>query len=97
MTRYVRFWMTGPMTDPLTGEDRLTGLRGQCGMSGDDDVQLYDIVQDGDEWVCLRWIHLETDPDAIAKKEIARGDCFACMVAAELHAKHMDELEAEDE
>lgn len=92
MTRYVRFWMTAPFDS-----EELTGLRGQCGMSGVDDVQLYDIVRDGDDWVCLLWLRLETDPDAHAKRELARGDCFACMVAAELHARQMDELEAEED
>jgi len=87
--RHVRFWLTAPY-----GSDELTGIRGQCGDSGDDPL-LYDIVREGDAWVCLLWLHLVTDPDAHAKKEIARGDCFACMAAAERHAAGCLVAEAE--
>lgn len=89
--RYMRFWLTAPY-----GSDEFTGLRGQYGDSGDDPL-LYDIVREGDEWVCLLWLHLVTDPDAHAKREIARGDCFACMAAAELHAAGYLEVAAESE
>lgn len=86
--RYMRFWMTGPLNS-----EELTGIRGQCGESGDD-PDLYEIVRDGDEWKCLRWVHLETDPDAHAFKEIAKAaDCFTCMVAAENDAKSRNEGE----
>lgn len=66
-------------------------MRGQFGESGED-PELYDIVKEGDKWKCLRWLHLETDPDAIAHKEIASADdCFTCMVAAENDAKQRAE------
>ena len=81
--RYVRFWLTAPFNDDEP--EAFTGIRGQCGDSGDDPL-LYDIVREGDEWVCLLWLRLSTDPNAHAKLEIARGDCFACMAAAEQHA-----------
>lgn len=93
MTRYVRFWLTGPFNS-----DDITGMRGQYGMSGVDDVQLYEIVKEGDRWRLLRWLDLKTDPDAIAQKEIfSSEDCFACMVAAENDAKSIEEQAWEEE
>lgn len=87
--RYVRFWLTAPY-----GSEELTAIRGQCGDTGDDPT-LYEIVRDGDGWKCLKWLRLETDPDAHAFKELASGDCFACIVAAEKDAQEMEEGEYE--
>jgi len=80
--RYIRFWLTAPYQS-----DELTGIRGQSGDTGDD-PDLYEIVQQDGLWKCLKWLHLRTDPDAHAFKEIASAaDCFSCMVAAELDAQ----------
>lgn len=94
--RYIRFWLTGEYKT-----DNLTGLRGQYGDSGQDDTLLYDIDQINGRWVCQRWIHLETDPDAHAKVLVWESDdLFACLMAAELDAKaiveSMNEIEERD-
>ena len=83
--RYVRFWLTAPY-----GSEEITGIRGQCGETGDDPT-VYEIVKEGDVWKCLLWLRLATDPDAHAFKELATGDCLTCMAAAEWHAQEESE------
>jgi len=85
VTRLVRFWLTGPYKS-----EEITGIRGQAGDSGDD-PDLYEIVKEGEQWQCLRWLRLETDPDAHGHKLIFTGDCFACMEAAERDAQTIEE------
>lgn len=91
--RYLRFWLTG--TYP---EDELCGLRGQYGLTGSDETILYDIDKIDDRWICQRWIHLITDPDAHAKILVwASDDVFACIMAAEMDAKAIVESMLETE
>lgn len=86
--RYVRFWLTS-----AGRTEELVSIRGQYGQT-EDDPQLYEISHRDGVWKCLKWIYLETDPDAHAFQEIeSAADCFSCMVAAELDARKM----AEDE
>lgn len=89
--RYVRFWLTAPYKS-----NELTAIRGQWGETGEE-PELYEIYEKDGVWKCLRWLHLVTDPDAHAFKEIAStADCFSCMVAAENDAKQLAEASAED-
>jgi hypothetical protein len=88
MIPIVRFWITSSYPD-----GKPVGLRGQYGDSGAD-VLLYDINQHDGLWKSYLWIHLETDPDAHARIQIAaHSDLFQCLAATENHAQA--EVEAE--
>ena len=91
--RYLRFWLIG---DYKTNQ--LTAIRGQYGTSGDDDLLLFDIVPRDGKWRVDLWIHLETDPDALAKRTIGiEDDCFRAMVTAENYAAFCIKYEIENE